>query len=78
MKTTSALPQSSVSQTDFTSYYDNSTQVLNMIDVHNRYAAGKNVTLIPSIVSSQPTFSTSASASFSYLGFFSVPGQELL
>jgi hypothetical protein len=49
-----------------------------MIDVHRSYAANKNVTLVASIVSSQPTYSSSASASFSYLGTFSVPGQNLL
>jgi hypothetical protein len=78
VKSISAIPQSSVSQADFTSYYDNTTQVLNMMDIHRSYAANKNVTLVPSIVSSQPAFSTSASPSFSYLGTFSVPGQELL
>lgn len=49
-----------------------------MIDVHSSYAANKNVTLVPSIISSQPGFSSTASPSFSYLGKFSVPGQQLL
>lgn len=77
-KTISAIPQSSVSQSDFTSYYYNDTNTLSMIDVHRTYATNKNVTLIPSIFSSQPVFSSSASSSFSYMGTFSVPGQEVL
>lgn len=75
VKTTSPVPQSSIIQTDFTAYFDNKTQVLNMIDVHRSYAANKNVTLVPSIISSTPTYSSSAAASFSYMGTFSVPGQ---
>jgi hypothetical protein len=78
VKAISAIPQSSVPQTDFTSYSSNSTQVLTMTDVHRSYAASKNVSLSASILSSQPTYSSAASVSFSYLGSFTVPGQEML
>lgn len=76
-KVLSPLPQSSVIQSDFTSYYYNDTQVLNMNDVHRIYSTKKNVTLIPRTITSQPSFSASP-VSFSYLGSFSVPAQEIL
>ena len=76
-KVLSPLPQSSILQADFTSYYYNDTQVLNMNDVHRIYSTKKNVTLIPRTIASQPSFSASP-VSFSYLGSFSVPAQEML
>lgn len=48
-----------------------------MNDVHRIYSTKKNVTLIPRTIASQPSFSASP-VSFSYLGSFSVPAQEML
>jgi hypothetical protein len=70
----SPIPQSSVNQPDLTSYYSNSSQILNMNDVHLTYATKKNVSLISNIVSSQPNYGSSSN-SFTYSGTYYVPSQ---
>ena len=59
-KITYSIPQSSVDSGNGLLYYANGTQTLSMIDTHKSYATNKNISLIPSISSSQINYGTTA------------------
>lgn len=73
----SPIPQSAVTNTDWTSYYTNSTSTLSMNEVHIAYNTAKNLSLISTITSSKQTFSATAS-SITYIGQFSIPAQDFI
>ena len=76
-KLTYAVPQSSIDSGNGLQYYTNGSQSLSMIDAHKSYAINKNISLVPSIKSSQIGYTTTA-AWVTYEGRFTVQTSEYI